>query len=205
MAAFWGSDISNVRHRGHFQYSNRSMRQDLLGSNSLRGTISGLDQIRFYPPRTVVRAPAADTSHTQAPAIVPNIFIVIAVDVAYLIGQQGKQISSGIYMMDNRVMQGSSHTGALNLETVGQPGDIVAWNAVPIDPYLPNQRIEITFVQICLGTVFGSPPFPSAGNGYSWLAQLMYPGTQSYAIQIKVTEGLNPVSYYINWQATISC
>jgi len=160
--------------------------------------------MHFYPIRKVVQPPLPATANSTDTAT-PNIYVKIAVDVAYLVSQKGETIDLGIYMMDNMVSLGSSNEGSMDLNTVGHPGWLMGWEVVPIDPCLTNLALEITFIQICTGEVFGSPPQPLSGDGYSWLGELTYQGNQSYAIQIKVTTGLNPISYYINWQATVTC
>lgn len=162
-----------------------------------------IEPLQMYPKNTVVRQPEFSPLHAALIDIVPNIYVTIAVDVAYVVGQAGQHISNGIYMMDNSTVTGSLNQGGMMLSTVGRPAQIVAWNIVPINPSIINQSLEITFIQICLGEVFGSPPQKISGKGFSWLAQLMHAGTQTYAIQIKVTEGLNPVSYFVNWEAQI--
>ncbi|MBI1227951.1 MAG: hypothetical protein GC192_22155 [Bacteroidetes bacterium] len=157
--------------------------------------------MQFYPNNMVVRQAQSQAMPVAGAELTPNIYITIAVDVAYVISQQGQSISKGIYLMDNMIANGSMGEGTMEITTIGNAGQVVGWNIVPINPYLNNQTVEITFIQICLGTVFGSPPVQADGNGFSWVAQLIYSGKQAYAIQIKVTEGLTPVSYYVNWEA----
>lgn len=160
--------------------------------------------MQFFPMQKVVPASSLGPPELASP-LAPSIYISIAVDCAYLIGQQGRIIDAGIFMVDNMIMKGSSKQGSMELNTVGDPGSIIGWDVFPIDPYLPNLALEITFIQICTGAVFHSPPIRRSGPGFSWLGQLMTSGQQTYAIQIKVTEGLNPVSYYVNWQASVTC
>lgn len=159
--------------------------------------------MQFYPIKTVVRQSGQNGIPINNAPLTPNIYISILVDVAYVIGQQGKSITEGIYIVDNTFGNGSSGEGTMEITTVGSVGQLVAWNVFAIDPNLANQQIEITFIQICTGNVFGGAPIKIDGGTYTWLAQLMYAGKQSYAIQIKITEGLTPVSYFINWNANI--
>ncbi|HTF03549.1 MAG TPA: hypothetical protein VK826_05960 [Bacteroidia bacterium] len=155
----------------------------------------------FYPLNTVCR------ERVSTPALTPNVFIVIAVDVAYLVGQEGIAISDGIYMMDNMVTKHSSGEGSMQLSTVGNVGWLVGWQAVPVATNAAElkQSVVITGFQVCDGNVFGQAGFPLQQPGASgWIGQLMYAGTQTYQIQVKVTAGaLRPVSYVINWNATI--
>ncbi len=160
--------------------------------------------LQFFPMRQVVCASSlAPTDGILA--TFPNIYISIAVDCAFIVSQKGETIETGIYMMDNMVSMGSANQGSMDLNSVGNAGWLIGWNVVPIDPNLTNLSVEITFIQICTGSVLGSPPIKESGDGYSWLGQLMYTGHQTYSLQVKVTEGLTQVSYYVNWQASVTC
>ena len=57
------------------------------------------------------KAVAAVSRASQA-TLSPQTSITIAVDTAYVAAQQGKNIGQGIYMMDNRVRNGSSGEGS---------------------------------------------------------------------------------------------
>jgi hypothetical protein len=144
----------------------------------------------------------------------PQTSITIAVDTAYVAAQQGRNISQGIYMMDNRVRNGSKGEGTLELTTVCNDLDLVGFNVVPIDA-LANlgDQVVITGFTVSQGSVFtaaGQPrqqATPPAGEplGAYWIGQVNNQGSQTYQIQIEVTVGqLQPVSYFINWDPFIT-
>src|SRR3954453_3595690 len=68
-----------------------------------------------------------------AAALTPQTVVTIAVDTAYVAAQQGRDISQGIYMMDNKVRNGSTGEGTLELSTVCNNGSLIGFNVVPID------------------------------------------------------------------------
>src|SRR5437764_1367349 len=77
------------------------------------------------------KAVAAVSRASQA-TLSPQTSITIAVDTAYVAAQQGKNIGQGIYMMDNRVRNGSSGEGTLELSTVCNVGNLIGFNVLPI-------------------------------------------------------------------------
>ncbi len=143
--------------------------------------------------------------------IIPQAFITIAVDTAYVASQQGKNIGTGVYMMDNELSNGSSGEGQLELSTVVPVGSLIGFNTVPINPASGDQVI-ITGFTVSQGSVFGGAGYPqqqpSIGTqpaGSYWIGQAMNTGHQTYQIQIMVTVGtLRPVSYYVNWDPFIT-
>lgn len=157
----------------------------------------------FYPTKTV------NVKQLKSGIPIPTIVIEIVVDVAYIVGQQGQTISKGIYMMDNMVNNGSTNEGTMDLKTVGNLGALVGWHVTPTDDnaVAMGQSVIIQGFQVCSGNVFGQAGFPEqqGGSGNYWIGQLMYSGSQTYQIQLEITAGaLRPVSYYINWEASIS-
>ena len=159
----------------------------------------------FYPSNTVYQLNAEEERLAMTS---PTVIIIIAVDVAYIIGQNGKMISKGIYMIDNAVDEGSSGEGTFELTTAGNVGSMISWKVVPIntDAAQTGQSVIITGFQVCSGQVFGTSGFPQkqSGTGDYWIGQLMYQGQQTYQIQIKVTAGeLTPVSCLVNWNAIV--
>jgi hypothetical protein len=143
--------------------------------------------------------------------IIPQAFITIAVDTAYVASQQGQNIGTGVYMMDNELSNGSSGEGQLELSTVVPVGSLIGFNSVPINPSSGDQVI-ITGFTVSQGSVFGGAGYPqqqpSIGTqpaGSYWIGQAMNAGHQTYQIQIMVTVGtLRPVSYYVNWDPFIT-
>lgn len=140
-----------------------------------------------------------------APTILkPQAAVLIAVDTAYVAAQQGRNISTGIYMYDNMLKNGSSNEGQLELSTVVNNGSLIGFETVPINP-ASGDLVEITGFTVSQGSVFGSQGYPQAQNPDYWIGQAMNQGKQVYQIQIKVTVGqIRPVSYYVNWDPYIT-
>jgi hypothetical protein len=144
---------------------------------------------------------------TRAAALsAPQTAIVIAVDTAYVGGQAGQQITSGIYMMDNQVNNGSSGEGTLGLSTHADLGSLIGFNVVPVNP-VSGDTVIITGFTVSQGSVFGSSGYPiqqpAIGNepaGSYWIGQAMNAGRQIYQIQLKLTVGqLRPISYFVDF------
>lgn len=148
---------------------------------------------------------------TQQPILKPQAAIVISVDTAYVASQQGQNISSGVYMMDNMVNNGSANEGQMELSTVVPVGSLIGFETVPVNP-LSGDTVVITGFTVSQGSVFGSqgypqqqPPIGNQPAGSYWIGQAMNAGAQTYQIQIKVTVGLiRPISYYVNWDPFIT-
>lgn len=146
----------------------------------------------------------------QQPILKPQVSIVIAVDCAYVAAQQGRNISTGVYMMDNMANNGSTNEGNLELSSVVPVGSLIGFNSVPIDPTAGT--VAITGFTVSQGSVFGSQGYPqqqspigSEPAGAYWIGQAMNAGSQTYQIQIKVTVGtIRPISYFINWDPFIT-
>lgn len=136
----------------------------------------------------------------------PQCAITLAVDTAYIASQQGRNISQGIYMMDNQEANGSTGEATLELSTCCNVGNLIGFKSVPINS-VSGDKVEITGFTVSQGSVFtaaGQPVSQSQDNTY-WIGQAMNEGHQTYQIQIKVTVGvLHPVSYFVNWDPFIT-
>ena len=139
--------------------------------------------------------------------------IQIAVDTAYVAAQSGRNIGQGIYMMDNRIRNGSTGEGTLELHTVCNNGDLIGFNVLPIDALgTSGDQVVITGFTVSQGSVFTAagtprrqPPLPGEIAGAYWLGQALNQGSQTYQIQIMVTVGiLQPVTYFVNWDPFIT-
>lgn len=148
----------------------------------------------------------------KAPTLLrPDASITIAVDTAYVASQQGRNISQGVYMMDNMVSADSTNEGEMELSTVVAVGNTLGFNSVPLNP-LSGDQVVITGFNVSKGNVFGSngypqqqPALPNQPEGSWWIAQAMNAGRQTYQIQIAVTVGkIRPVTYYVNWDPFIT-
>jgi len=155
----------------------------------------------------------AQVSTGRKSGLQPQTSITIAVDTAYVAAQQGQNVSKGIYMMDNRLRNGSSGEGTLELSTVCNNGDLIGFNVVPINALgTSGDEVVITGFTVSQGSVFtaaGQPreqtPPKGEPQGAYWVGQALHQGEQTYQIQIEVTVGkLQPVSYFINWDPFIT-
>jgi hypothetical protein len=168
---------------------------------------------------TLRRATAASVAASLDSAIpTAQTAITIAVDVNYIATLPAGQNpgSKGIYMMDNRVLNGSSNEGNFELSTKCPTGNLISFAAVPINAEAgtaSNTKVEIIGFNVSSGNVFtaaGQPrpfnPPPDGGTNNSfWIGQAMNQGSQTYQIQLKVTVGvLQPVSHFVSWDPFIT-
>jgi hypothetical protein len=156
----------------------------------------------MHSNRLVVRGTAA--------VLQPNATVTIAVDTAYVAAQQGRNISEGVYMMDNMISNGSSYEGKMELSTVVPVGYTIGFNSVPIN-FVSGDTVIISGFNVSSGNVFGSAGYPQIyplGKeplGSWWIGQAMNAGNQTYQIQIAVTVGqIRPVTYFVNWDPFIT-
>ena len=145
---------------------------------------------------------------TSGTSLNPLTAITIAVDTAYVVSQQGQRINEGVYMMDNMEANGSTGEAQMELHTKCSVGSLIGFNAVPINSLSSNQgTVEITGFTVSQGSVFtaSGTPQPQDDSGNYWIGQAVKAGTQTYQIQLKVTNGgLNPTPYYVNWDPFIT-
>ncbi|WP_437947146.1 AidA/PixA family protein [Sorangium sp. So ce296] len=135
----------------------------------------------------------------------PQTAISIAVDTSYVISQGGRNISTGIYMFDNQLNNGSTGEGTLELSTLANAGDLIGFDVVPVNPNT-GDTVVITGFNVSAGNVFGSQGYPIATDKPSyWIGQAVNAGSQTYQIQILVTSGgPRPTKYYVNWDPFIA-
>ena len=151
-----------------------------------------------------IAAVRAVKPYTGTPAAQTSI--EIAVDTSYVIAQGGRNISTGIYMMDNQLNNGSSGEGGLELSTVANQGDIIGFEVNPINPNT-GDTVVITGFNVSSGNIFGNQGYPIATADPSyWIGQAVNAGpTMIYQIQIMVTSGgIRPTKYYVTWDPYIS-
>jgi hypothetical protein len=167
---------------------------------------------------SLYRRSAAEEAHASlnaSGAPVAQTAISIAVDTDYIgtLPPGTTHANAGIYMVDNRVQNGSTNEGQLELSTHCPVGNLISFTAVPVNAESANPgTIEITGFNVSQGNVFtaaGQPrpftPPPGVDEGAFWIGQAMQGGSQTYQVQIKVTIGqLQPVSYYISWDPFIT-
>jgi hypothetical protein len=113
--------------------------------------------------------------------------VTIALDTKYLISQPPGTNSRGIYMLDNRVDNGSSGEGNLELSTVCNAGDIMSFEVIAINELMGGSAdtVKITGFNVSQGNVFGgsegapiSYHLPGTSPGAYWLAQAVNTGQQ---------------------------
>jgi hypothetical protein len=111
----------------------------------------------------------------------PQTTINIALDTAYLEGvPPGKQATTGIYLMDNRINMGSTMEGTQNLHTVCYTGDNISWLIMPVDPER-DDVVSIIGFTVLTGNVFGGNiGAPQSGtNPAYWIGRAINGKTQS--------------------------
>jgi hypothetical protein len=157
--------------------------------------------------------PMAQVSRAATGTLSPPTSVTIAVDTAYVAAQQGRNIDRGVYMMDNRVRNGSTGEGNLELTTVCNNGDLIGFNVVPINILgSSGDSVVITGFTVSQGSVFTAagtprqqPALPGEPAGAYWIGQALSQGHQTYQIQIEVSVGLlQPVHYFVNWDPFIT-
>ncbi|KUJ63637.1 hypothetical protein AR687_00170 [Flavobacteriaceae bacterium CRH] len=142
-------------------------------------------------------------------AIIPARVINIAVDTVYLYSQtSGPYSGTGIYMMDNNAIGGSTGEGGLELSSQVTAGFGIAFNAFPIDAAgQQGDTVEIVGFEISNGTnIFGNWgwPSPQQTGSYQWLGTAMIQGQCTYQIKIGVSVGGAPKQYYW-WDPFLTC
>jgi hypothetical protein len=134
----------------------------------------------------------------------PQTQIDIAVDTAYIALRGGEAMGAGIYMMDNRLSLGSSNEGTQELHTRCNQGDLIGFEAYPIDVNA-GYTVAISGFNISQGSVFGAQGDPLQQTPGYWVGQAMNQGAQTYQIGIQViSEGPQPTTYNVNWGSYIT-
>ncbi|MCG7626745.1 hypothetical protein MHM88_02945 [Epibacterium sp. MM17-32] len=147
-------------------------------------------------------------------ALTPSVSIAIAVDTAAIAAVQDGKITSGVYMMDNQVRNGSGHEGRIDLHTVCNVGALIGFQVLPINA-AGTSGDSATLTSFALqggddvftgaGHPRAEPPPKGLAPGSYWIGQAMAAGTEEYQIQIEVTVGaLQPTSFYVTWEATLT-
>lgn len=145
-----------------------------------------------------------------ASPIIPARVINIAVDTVYLYTQtSGPYSGTGVYMMDNNAVGGSSGEGGLELNSALTAGFGVSFNVFPIDAAgSQGDIVQIVGFEISNGTnVFGNWGWPAqqpSTSSYQWLGTAMVQGSCTYQIKIGVSVGGAPMQYYW-WDPFLNC
>lgn len=150
-----------------------------------------------------------NTTAAAANAAPPGVIINVAVDAAYLGSQQtGPYAGTGIYMMDNALVSGSTGQGGMELSSVVNPGDGVAFNVFAVQQLGDNYTVQIEGIEVSSGeNIFGNAGYPSqqaAGSMYQWLGTAMNTGQCIYQIKISVQGPVGAPGYFW-WDPYLTC
>jgi len=120
----------------------------------------------------------------------PQAAIQIAVDTQYVVGQGGgDNLTTGVYLVDNEIENGSTGEGTMNLYTVVPTETFISWTAFPINPNT-DDTVAITGFTVNQGPVFGSNGYPRQQPSGDWVGEAIDQGKQTYTIQLTITNGL---------------
>lgn len=160
---------------------------------------------RISPVRSLAAGPTNPAVQTA---------ITIALDTQYLISQPPGSNSQGIYMFDNRLNNGSTGEGSLELHTQCNAGDIISFETIALNDLEGSlaDQVVITGFNVSQGNVFGGSegaptPVSQPGTvpGQYWLAQAVNSGSQTYQIFVQITtSGLHPITRNISWDPFIN-
>jgi hypothetical protein len=155
----------------------------------------------MHPSRLVV---------AQWAALRPVASLVIAVDTGY-VASRGQGVETGIYMMDNQLLNGSTGEGTMQLAAVVPVGKLVSFETVPVDAR-SGDSVIITSFSMSQGDIFGcsgypqqQPPLPGRPPGSYWIGRAVNQGVQTYQVQIRITRAtIRPMVYFVNWSAMLT-
>lgn len=136
----------------------------------------------------------------------PQTAIAIAIDTQYIASVGGGGITKGIYMFDNRLDNGSTGEGGLELSTKCNAGDLIGFEVYPIDERgSSGDTVAITGFNVSQGSVFGSQGYPMKQSPNYWIGQAVNAGGQTYQIRVLVTTGgLRPTQFNVYWDPYIT-
>lgn len=152
---------------------------------------------------TNTKAPAnAQVKRAATTTVCPQAAIQIALDTQYLIGEGGQFPTSGIYMFDNELGNGSTGEGTMELSTQLPAGTLISWNVFPLNPNT-GDTAAITGFNVSQGNVFGSSGFPRQVTPSFWVGEAVNDGSQTYQIQVTISSALGPL-YVVSWDPFIT-
>lgn len=157
-----------------------------------------------------VQAPATGTAVVEPTGALvglqPATAIAIAIDTQYVASVGGGGITKGIYMFDNRLDNGSSGEGGLELSTKCNAGDLIGFEVYPVDERgSSGDTVAITGFNVSQGSVFGSQGYPMQQTPSYWIGQAINAGSQTYQIRVLVTTGgLRPTQFNVYWDPFIT-
>lgn len=127
------------------------------------------------------------------PASSCSVFVQIWVDTNALQNQQ----TTGVYLVDNNLNNGSASEGTVNLLTDVPVGTSICWSLLNINPS-NNSILEIQ--DFGNASVFGASGTPQQVNATTWTGQVQQAGKANYNInfsaqipgQSGITTNVNP-------------
>lgn len=127
----------------------------------------------------------------------PTVFIQIWVDINAV--QNGS--TAGVYMVDNRVGNGSQNEGSAGLSTQVTNGSTIQWNVYNIDA---SSAAVVSIVDIGNCNVWGAGGQPEAAASESFVGQAQSTGSAGYAITINVQKQVGSAGISITLNPSIS-
>ncbi|MEG3171754.1 hypothetical protein U1708_05965 [Sphingomonas sp. ZB1N12] len=127
----------------------------------------------------------------------PTVFIQIWVDINAV--QNGS--TTGVYMVDNRVANGSQNEGSAGLSTQVTNGSTIQWNIYNIDA---NSAAVLSIADIGNCNVWGAGGQPETVGGGVFVGQAQVTGGTNYAININVQKQVGSAGITINLNPSIT-
>jgi hypothetical protein len=98
-----------------------------------------------------------------------SIFVQIWVDSNALVNGQ----TTGVYLVDNNLNNGSSNEGTVNLMTNVTVGTNICWQLLNVDP---NSLVALQIQNFSNASVFGASGTPQPFNANTWTGQVQAQG-----------------------------
>ena len=104
-----------------------------------------------------------------------SVFIQVWVDSKTLQNNS----NNGIYLVDNRLNNGSSNEGGASLKTAANTNDYVCWSIADVNV---NSGTILSLQNFGNSNAFGTSGTPQQINPTTWTGQVQNNGTASYSI-----------------------
>lgn len=128
----------------------------------------------------------------------PTVFIQIWVDTNAV--QNGTE--NGVYIVDNRVSNGSNNEGTTNLSTAVTQNSVIQWNVYNIDP-VSTDTPQLT--AIGNSGAWGASGQPQAGPNGSFVGQAQGTGNFGYQVSFNVvSSGGSGITVKVSPTITVS-
>ena len=117
-----------------------------------------------------------------------SIFVQIWVDSNALVNGQ----TTGVYLVDNNLNNGSANEGTVNLMTKVAVGTNICWQLLNVDP---NSQVQLQIQNFGNASVFGASGTPQQVNASTWTGQVQAQGTNvpyniNFSAQIPGSSGI---------------